>query len=166
MITKLTKDELIQALNKNLMECSENEIRFVFDVFNLTLKEGHFHDNFGLRFEIHFKRTFIVRVVTNSSKTLSFENEYVNFGEGAHGIAMGKVETLAETLVVFINMFTPNLLQHAEYNINFEEEHSLFENLEEAQDYLKTIQDEAQKIINTNHPEPVSAPGQKPKEEN
>lgn len=157
---KLTKDELIKALHKELMECSVDEIRFVFHVFGFNLKEldSKGGGDTAIDFEIHYKRVYIVRVVVSTNNVLTFENEYVNFGNDTHGIVMGQAETLAETIVVFINMFMPNLLQSAGYEISFKEDMSLFDNLEEAQDYLQTIQDEAQKIINIKHPEPVPAP--------
>lgn len=164
MINKLTKKELADALRKNLTECSENEIRFAFHVFGLTLKECYFSGENGMSFEIHFRQSFIVRLIAaHKTGVLSFENEYIDFGEGTHGIAMGKIETLAETIVVFINMFGPNLLQSVGYNISFNEEMSLFNSVEEAEEYLIAAKDEAQKIIKVNHPDPVPAPGIKKK---
>ena len=164
ILEKLSKEKLIEALHKPIMECSEEEIRFVFHIFGFNLKEACFNDDIGMNFEVHYKRVYIVRVVCTLSHLLSFENEYIDFGDKTHGISMGHTETLAETMVVFINMFTPNLLQSAGYQIKYDPANSLFESLEEAQDYLKTIQEEAQKIISVNHPDPVPAPT--PKKEN
>lgn len=158
MIEKLTKEQLSKALHKNLLLCSENEIRFVFATFGLTIKEGHCNEEHGgLDFEVHFRRTYIARIKTTASGMLYLQNEYVNFGNDSHSLMFGTVESLAETLVVFINMFFPNLLQQAGYEVKYDPEQSLFESMEEAQDYIQAVQDEAQAIIQQRHPDAVSA---------
>lgn len=71
---------------------------------------------------------------------MSFSNEYVNMGDGCHGVAMGTVNNTADLLKIFINMFYDNLLKQANYAPLYNEETSQFESLEQAQEYLEYVQ--------------------------
>ena len=147
MVKKLSKEELTIALHKDLIACTEEEIRFAFSVLGFQLKEARFSENVGHKFEVHWKRSFIVRITTTPDNVLIFENEFVDFGDEKHNIAVGKSESLIETLVLFVDMFTQNLLQSAGYELKFEEATSPFSNLEEAREYLGILQKEARKLM-------------------
>lgn len=71
---------------------------------------------------------------------MSFSNEYVNMGDGCHGVAMGRVNNTADLLKIFINMFYDNLLKQANYAPLYNEETSQFESPEQAQEYLEYVQ--------------------------
>lgn len=71
---------------------------------------------------------------------MSFSNEYVNMGDGCHGVIMGTVNNTADLLKIFINMFYDNLLKQANYELLYNEEASQFESLEQAQEYLEYAQ--------------------------
>ena len=143
-ITKLSKNELKVVLHKNILECTESEIRTVFDIFDFQLKEFSTSGD-SVDFEIHFKRTYPMRI-TADKKKMECMNEYVAFqtgadGGGCHGIVIGLPETLAEVLIFFINSFAPNILKSAGYRVSYDEVTSPYSSLEEAQEYMKLVQD-------------------------
>lgn len=136
---KLTKEQMQEALRKPILNCTEGEIRFIFHLFSFDLKE--FKQETGrVRFEVHFKTNYIARVeISNMAMVLS--NEWIVFGEdNSHGISMEAPPCAGALLVAFINMFAPNLLQHAGYNLSYNSEWSVLESLEEAQEYVETAQ--------------------------
>lgn len=150
-IIKPTKEQLSAILNKNINDCSENDIRFIFDVFGFTLKEFEKSEN-STDFEIHFKRTYLMRVIAECGM-LRFRNEYVNFQEGdgnTNGVSMGLPNTILEVVIIFIDMFTPNILKNAGYNLSYDPENSIFDSMEEAQEYMELIQTEGKKLYGTN----------------
>lgn len=153
-ITKLSKDELTTALHKNILDATESEIRTVFDIFDFQLKEFHKLVTCvatWVDFEIHFKRTYLMRIHAGMNK-LHCSNEYVTFqtsqdGEKSHGLAIELPSTLAEVLVFFINSFASNILKSAGYCVNYDEENSVYDSMEEAQEYMRLAQDVCESII-------------------
>ncbi len=149
IITKLTKDEIQAALLKNILENTETEIRTVFDIFDFQLKEFDKSDDCA-NFEIHFKRTYLIRIKADKDK-LEYSNEYVTFqnsdNSNCHGLAIPVPTTLAEVLMFFINSFAPNILKSAGYCVNYDEENSIYSSIEEAQEYMKLVQDVCGSII-------------------
>lgn len=149
-IKKFTKDEVKSILTKSILDCTKEEIRVVFDIFDFQLKE-FYKTASGIDFEIHFKRTYLMRIKADSNK-LECSNEYVTFqngakGESCHGLAIPTPATLAEVLVFFINSFAPNILRSAGYCVNYDAETSPYGSLEEAQEYMKLVQDVCETII-------------------
>lgn len=149
-ITKLSKDELTVALHKNILDATEAEIRTVFDIFDFQLKEFYKSET-GVDFEIHFKRTYLMRIKADKSK-LSCSNEFVTFqtgqeGDKCHGLTLKLPATLAEVLVFFVNSFAPNILQSAGYSVNYDEENSPYASIKEAQEYMKLVQDVCESIV-------------------
>ena len=138
-MNKLTKEQMQDALRKVTLNCTEEEIRFVFHLFSFDLKE--FKQETGrISFEIHYKINYIVKVELTAT-AMTFSNEWINFeDENTHGIAMTVPTCLGELMVMFINMFMPNLLQRVCYNIAYNEQWSIFESVEEAQEYLGNSQ--------------------------
>jgi hypothetical protein len=149
IITKLTKDEIRAALLKNILENTETEIRTVFDIFDFQLKEFNKSDGCA-NFEVHFKRTYLIRIKADKSK-LEYSNEYVTFqnsdNSSCHGLAIPAPATLAEVLMFFINSFAPNILKSAGYCVNYDEENSIYSSIEEAQEYMKLVQDVCGSVI-------------------
>lgn len=149
-ITKLSKDELTTALHKNILDATESEIRTVFDIFDFQLKE-FYRLEVGVDFEIHFKRTYLMRIHADKNK-LNCSNEYVTFqtsqdGDKCHGLAIKLPSTLAEVLVFFINSFASNILKSAGYTVSYDDENSVYDSMEEAQDYMRLVQDVCESII-------------------
>lgn len=149
IITKLTKDEVKVALLKNILENTETEIRTIFDIFDFQLKEFD-KSNDCTDFEVHFKRTYLMRIKADKSK-LECSNEYVTFqnndSSSCHGLAIPLPATLAEVLMFFINSFAPNILKSAGYCVNYDEENSVYSSIEEAQEYMKLVQDVCGSVI-------------------
>ncbi len=149
IITKLTKGEVKAALLKNILENTETEIRTVFDIFDFQLKEFN-KSNDCTDFEVHFKRTYLMRIKADKNK-LECSNEYVTFknndNSSCHGLAIPLPATLAEVLMFFINSFASNILKNAGYCVNYDEENSVYSSIEEAQEYMKLVQDVCGSII-------------------
>ncbi len=145
-ITKLSKEQLTTTLHKSMKDCTENEIRFIFNIFDFNLKE--FYQEKGLvDFEIHFKRNYLMRVILQGN-LLHFSNEYVNFqseDDSTNGVSMPYPKTILDVVMVFINLFSPNILKKAGYELSYNPEASIFDSIEEAQEYMELIQAEGQK---------------------
>lgn len=149
-ITKLSKDKLKATLHKNILDATESEIRTVFDIFNFQLKEFN-KSEANVDFEIHFKRTYLMRIRADKGK-LECTNEYIAFqneseGESCHGLAIPTPHTLAEVLVFFINSFAHNILRSAGYCVNYDAENSPYSSLEEAQEYMRLVQETCETIV-------------------
>lgn len=149
-IRKFTKEEVKSVLSNNILRCTEKETRAIFDIFDFQLKEFIISET-DVDFEIHFKRTYLMRIKADKNK-LECTNEYITFqngseGESCHGLAIPTPSTLAEVLVFFINSFAPNILRSAGYCVNYDAETSPYSSLEEAQEYMKLVQDVCETII-------------------
>lgn len=149
-IKKFTKEEVKSILSNNILRCTEEETRAIFDIFDFQLKEFIISET-DVDFEIHFKRTYLMRIRANKNK-LECTNEYITFqngseGESCHGLAIPTPSTLAEVLVFFINSFAPNILKSAGYCVNYDAETSPYSSLEEAQEYMKLVQETCETII-------------------
>lgn len=142
-IIKLTKEQLTTALHKNMRDCTENEIRFIFSIFDFNLKE-FYQDGSLVDFEIHFKRNYLMRVVLQRN-LLHFSNEYINFSsenDSTNGVSMQYPDTILDVVMLFINLFSPNVLKKAGYELSYNPETSIFDSIEEAQEYMELIQEE------------------------
>ncbi len=145
-ITKLTKEQLMATLHKGMKGCTEDEIRFVFSIFDFNLKEFYQEDSL-VDFEIHFKRNYLMRVVAQGS-LLHFNNEFISFqaeSDSTNGMSMPYPKTILDVIIVFINLFSPNILKKAGYELSYNPETSVFDSIEEAQEYMELIQTEGQK---------------------
>lgn len=149
-IKKFTKEEVKSILSNNILRCTEEETRTIFDIFDFQLKEFIISET-DVDFEIHFKRTYLMRIKADKNK-LKCTNEYITFqngseGESCHGLVIPTPSTLAEVLIFFINSFAPNILRSAGYCVNYDAETSPYSSLEEAQEYMKLVQDVCETII-------------------
>lgn len=145
-ITKLTVEQLKATLHKDMRDCTENEIRFIFSIFDLNLKEFRKEGDL-VDFEIHFKRNYLMRVVAKRN-LLHFSNEYINFSsenDSTNGVSMPYPDTILDVVMLFINLFSPNVLKKAGYELSYNPETSTFDSIEEAQEYMELIQSEGQK---------------------
>lgn len=149
-IKKFTKEEVKSILSNNILRSTEEETRAIFAIFDFQLKE-FIISKANVDFEIHFKRTYLMRIKADKNK-LECTNEYITFqngteGESCHGLAIPTPSTLAKVLVFFINSFAPNILRSAGYCVNYDAETSPYISLEEAQEYMKLVQDVCETII-------------------
>lgn len=148
---KFTKEQLADILHKNILQCDLDEVKFLFNIFALSIKEFSHIPGEAVDFEIHFKRVYIMRTQARKD-CFTFDNEYIDFhleetDADTHGITSPLPETMADVIVSFINIFTPNVLKNAGYEVSFDPRSSAFESLEEAQDYLVHVQKVTDEII-------------------
>ncbi len=143
---KLSKEQIQEVLHKNIMNCTENELRFVFHVLSFDLKEMK-QECGRTRFEVHFKCNYVMRIEI-AGNHLSFSNEWIRFNEEyAHRLLTSTPDCLGKLVVIFINMFMPNVLQKINYGIVYNEDWSVFDSYEEAHSYFITMQTEIEKIL-------------------
>lgn len=149
-IKKFTKEEVKSILSNSILKCTKEETRAIFNIFDFQLKEFIISET-DVDFEIHFKRTYLMCIQADKNK-LECTNEYITFqngseGESCHGLAIPTPSTLAEVLIFFINSFAPNILRSAGYCVNYDAETSPYSSLEEAQEYMRLVQDVCETII-------------------
>lgn len=143
---KLTREQLRAALNKRIIDCSEDELRFMFHVLYFDLKE-FYQETDRVRFEVHFKRAYVMRIEAGNGP-LSFNNEWIDFGEGSTGVSIGITYSVGEIITIFLNMFGDNILRHINYGLEYNDNWSIFDSQEEAQSFLEVLQGTITEIIN------------------
>lgn len=133
----MNKEEIKLALAQKPTELSKEQLSELFGIFCLQIKEYHV-GKIEMSFEIHFKRTYLIRVMYPlSAGFMSFMNEFVNFPDGESGISMGRAGNTAELIKIFIHLFHDNLLAEARYRPFYNEETSRYSSVREAQEYLE-----------------------------
>lgn len=143
---KLSKEQIREVLHKNIMDCTENELRFIFHILSFDLKEMK-QECGRTRFEVHFKRNYVMRIEI-AGNNMYFSNEWIQFNEeNIHGISTSTPDCLGKLIVIFINMFIPNVLQKINYGIVYNEDWSVFDSCEEANSYFVTMQTEMGNIV-------------------
>jgi hypothetical protein len=102
---KLTTTELIGILEQKPVLAHEMEIKEVFALLGFKLKEYYKAALSAFQsYEVHYRRTYLVKVQVDDSRCLSLSNEYIDFGEGCHGVSYGGVGTVKELLQTVILM--------------------------------------------------------------
>ncbi len=141
IMKKLTKEQVKELLSKKPHEMTKDELCFLFEIFCFQIKEYYQHEN-NISFEIHFRTMFLIRVnFPIKPGMMSFNNEFIDFGEGASGISMTPPENIGRLFKIFFGMFQSNLLQTAEYEMYYDSQDSKFSSLEEAVEYLELAKD-------------------------
>lgn len=136
----MQKEEIRLALAKRPDELSKEQLSEIFGIFCFQVKEYRKSDS-KMSFEIHFKRTYLVRVsYPITAGAMSFSNEFVYFSDGCHGLSMGRTQSTAELINLFVGMFHNNLLIEAEYSPYYDRETSMYSSFQEAQEYLEFAQ--------------------------
>lgn len=136
----MTKEEIKDAFNKRPSELTKEELSELFGVFSFLIKEYNKSDQKVL-FEVHYRRTFIIRIEYPIEKgAMSFNNEFVDFGEETHGIATGRANNMSELINIIFNMFNDNLLAKVRHSIFFDEENSVYSSEEEHFEMFKYVQ--------------------------
>lgn len=80
----ITKEQVKEILTKNPAGITKEELKFVFGIFCLSIKEYEKSEH-NLWFEVHFERIYIAQIRYGIKGGMSFSNEYVNMGDGCHG---------------------------------------------------------------------------------
>lgn len=136
----MQKEEIKLALAKRPDELSKEQLSEIFGIFCFQIKEYR-RSNSKVSFEIHFKRTYLVRVsYPITAGAMSFSNEFVYFSEGCHGLSMGRTESTSDLISLFVGMFYANLLIEADYSPYYDGENSMYSSAQEAQEYLEFVQ--------------------------
>jgi hypothetical protein len=104
---KLTIDQLKEILSQKPVRADESDIREVFSLLGFKLKE---YNRAGLshfqRYEVHYRRNYLVKVEVDVSRCLSLSNEFIDFGEGCKGVSFGGIDTVKELIQTVIVMVT------------------------------------------------------------
>jgi hypothetical protein len=135
-----TKEDLRRILNTAPIKIHDDELKSLFQMIGLKVKE--LHTGFGGKetsFELHHRRLYIIRITVNTSRSVSFHNEYINFGEegGVHGVAVGGIDTVKELLRVLLTMFIKKLCPHYSFEIIIDEDQA-----DKATDFLALFNEE------------------------
>jgi hypothetical protein len=100
---KITSEQIKNVLQEKPIMWGESDIREILSILGLTVKE-FFQASLSefKRFEIHHKRFYLFKVEIDNSRCVSFNNEYVNFGEGCHGISFGGTDTVKDLIQLIV----------------------------------------------------------------
>lgn len=102
---KLTSEQIKNIMQEKPLMWGELEIREILSILGLTVKEFF---QAGLspfkRFEIHHKRFYLFKVEIDDTRCVSFNNEYVNFGDDCSGVSFGGVDTVKDLLQLIVPM--------------------------------------------------------------
>jgi hypothetical protein len=100
---KLTIEELKDILSKKPILTNEAEINEAFALLGFKLKE---YNKAGLsqfqRYEVHHRRTYLIKVEVDESRCLSLSNEYIDFSDGCHGVSFGGIDTVTQLIQTVI----------------------------------------------------------------
>jgi hypothetical protein len=102
---KITTEELTQILAAKPVQANELELKEVFALLGFKLKE---YSKASLSpfqsFEVHYRRTYLFKLEVDDTRCLSLSNEFINFGDGCHGMSFGGVDTVKEVIQTVILM--------------------------------------------------------------
>jgi hypothetical protein len=122
---KLTVSKLEELVKQRAVNCSEDELKAIFEILGLKIKEYSLTLSGFLRFEIHYRREYVLNYREDETNSLaSFGNEYLNFdGEGSTGLSM-KCTSIKELIQLFFGIAS-RLRFNYEGNL-FDEEESIY----------------------------------------
>ena len=144
---KLSKETMEAALRKHILNCTEDEIRFVFHLLNFDLKE--YKQEMGrITFEVHFTRFYIIKI-TVTPELLVFSNEWIVFNDDKtnHSLECATPPMFFSVLNMMMNFFGEALLKPTGWKPTYIEGYSIFEDGKEAKGYFDLFQKTADAII-------------------
>lgn len=138
---KLSLTKFRKALVKSPLACSENELRFIFNVMGFDLKEFR-QETARLCFEIHYHMHLIIKVEYMEG-VVFFSNPWVVFNDNkdAHHINFQFTGNIFELLSMFLDLFGPSFLKPLNYQPAFIEGWSACETPEEGKAYWDIMAD-------------------------
>jgi|GEM_PF-4218806 len=141
MAIKLTKKDVKTILRKKIMDCSKDELYAIFKILGLQIKEWRENKEGELAsFEVHHRMQYIIDVEPEKNvRAVSFNNEWVNWGGGTSGLCMG-IEDVGELMLIILNLFVEKLHIRFEGPRYTEDGDREYENMEEMQGLLETLQ--------------------------
>lgn len=137
---KLTLTKFREVLLTSPLELQESELKFTANVMGFDLKEFKKEDK-NLEFEIHYQRTFIIKISIMDS-LLMFSNPWIIFNAETNEtfITLMAPPTLIDLITLFITMCGDGLLTPVNYSPGYIRGFSLTDNPEEAKAYFQLIQ--------------------------
>lgn len=147
---KLTNSDIDAILSKKIVDTTKDELMAIFKLLGLQIKEYSRIDKAATeedkkpysscRFEVNYKRNFIIGIdAESSSRLVSFNNEWVNFGDDCHGVSMG-IADIRELMLITVNMFVEKLCREYDGPEYREDEDSEYGSLAELQGLLEHLQ--------------------------
>jgi len=149
MMIKLTNERIDDIVGQKVYYATKENLAAVFKLLGLRIKEysrtdrgvGSTEEFHSCSFEIHYKREFIIGLeADSSSRVISYNNEWVNFGDGCDGVAI-PTEDVKEMLLTVLNLWVDKLCRGydgPEYN---EKRDGEYDGMEEAQGLLDHLTD-------------------------
>lgn len=136
---KLTKSQFKAALKKNPLNCTENELRFIFNLLGFDLKEFRL-ETARVTFEIHFTRHYIMKAEIMHG-LLVFSNQWIVFDDNddPQHIKINFNRTLLDFITLFFNMFGRDLLEPIHYTASYTEGWSMVDSKEEGREYWEIL---------------------------
>ncbi len=104
---KLNPEQLKLILKQHPINWTEEETKEILPLIGLTAKEYYHHaaiKNPTRHFEVHHKRLYLFKVELDEGCSISISNEYIDFGDGLHGICFGGQDTVNAALLLIISM--------------------------------------------------------------
>jgi hypothetical protein len=99
----ITIDQLKDVLSQKPVLTNEVEIKEVFALLGFKLKE---YSKAGLspfqQYEVHYRRNYLFNVAVDDSRCLSLSNEFIDFGDGCHGVSFGGIDTVTQLVQTVI----------------------------------------------------------------
>ena len=127
----MTREDVKKMFYQTPVELTREQLSILFGIYSFQIKE-YYRSEQKVMFEIHFQRTFIINIEFPIEKGLmSLNNDFVNFGEDTHRIAMGRSAHTLDLLLLILGMFQDTLLAKARHHVYYREELSPFQNEEE-----------------------------------
>lgn len=140
MLKKLTKDQFKKVLAKKPLDCTENELRFVFNVLGFDLKEFG-HEDGRLTFEIHYRCEYLMKAEIIDG-VLVFSNQW-RFNDEDEPYCSGRMfaGSLLDFIDTFFQTFGSSVIQPADYNPAWVEGWSAVDSVEEGREYWDVLAD-------------------------
>ena len=144
---KLSKEQMEVALRKHILNCTEDELRFVFHLLNFDLKEFR-QETARVTFEVHFTRFYVIKISVTPEMT-AFSNEWIVFNDDKnnHGLEVVTPPMFFNILNMMMNFFGEALLNPMAWKPTFIPGWSIFADGVEAKEYFDLFQKTADSII-------------------
>jgi hypothetical protein len=123
---KLTEVELIELLEKQPVRVDEYDIKEVFGILGLKLKEYFKTSALGpshAHFEVHYCTEYLFQVEVDNTRSVSINNEYRNLCGDGTGLCFGSTDTLKDLLKLVI-LLSGNLKTSYRGQVHFDPERS------------------------------------------
>lgn len=99
-------------MDKHPLDLLKEEIQAAFFLVGFSIKEYKKPESKTyLSFEVHYRRTYLVKLTFDETRSMRVSNEYVDFGESCHSMSFGGQDTLLDAMQVTTLLLAPKLLK-------------------------------------------------------